>query len=259
MKYRALVAAAMLFAAPPAFPQTHEPEVLEAISLRFRLAADLLPELLPLVEGHGSITGTGDQLLVKTSPARLLQVKEVVGALDVAPQDLWVSVRQVFARRHQPGAWGDESPEVRGTWGSKSFEGFEEGLQSILTQEGREALVEVRQDIPGEKALAIAGDEAVPAIVDDWYYDTLGTGFFVIPHRVGNAASLEIVTRHAVATEADREERELRTTLTGDLGEWIEIGHVLEEHAGRYATFRSLDELDKRTEHSVLVKVESAR
>jgi len=68
--------------------------VLEVITLKYRTVDQVIPVLQPLVAPPGTITGLNNQLVLRTTPANLAQIKQVLATLDAMPRQLVVSVRQ---------------------------------------------------------------------------------------------------------------------------------------------------------------------
>jgi hypothetical protein len=248
----ALVSAALLLAADA------PPEgAVETLTLQHRLAEDVLPELIPLVEGHGAITGADHQIFVRASADRVGRVKERIVTLDVEARGLWISIRQVFDRRRaqRPGALGaqlnPDLAELQGAAADGKFRGFEGEVETLRAHEGEEAFVAIRRDLP----LARRVDRGTEAgIADEWLFESLGAGFYVVPHVATGEVRLEIVTRHG--SDAAGTDRRLQTSVAGRLGEWVEIGRVLDEHAARAPGAAGAEERADRTAHEVLVKVD---
>src|SRR5436309_13426853 len=68
-------------------------QTLEVIPLRHRTLDQVLPALQPLVEPGGALTGQSGQLIVRTSPANLAEIKRALEAIDRPPRRLQISVR----------------------------------------------------------------------------------------------------------------------------------------------------------------------
>src|SRR2546422_9484166 len=68
-------------------------QALEIIPLRHRTVDQVLPALQPLVEPGGALTGQSGQLIVRTSPANLAEIKRALEAIDRPPRRLQISVR----------------------------------------------------------------------------------------------------------------------------------------------------------------------
>ncbi|MGH8708496.1 MAG: secretin N-terminal domain-containing protein, partial [Burkholderiales bacterium] len=66
---------------------------LEVIDLRHTTAEQVLPALRPLLEPGGVLTGQRSQLIVRTSPANLAELRRALEALDAPARRLVISVR----------------------------------------------------------------------------------------------------------------------------------------------------------------------
>ena len=94
----------LLAFAGPAFAQG----TLEVIPLRHRTAEQVIPILRPLLEPGGALSGQYNQLIVRTSPGNLAQIRSALDAIDRPARRLLISVRfdaaQDTARRDVQGA-----------------------------------------------------------------------------------------------------------------------------------------------------------
>lgn len=217
----AVVLGGALWAGPAASAEYR----LEHIPLRHCRPEELLPLLRPIVEGHGMITGGGTAdrpvLLVRSSPPRLTQVRDVVLALDMPPRPLRMSVRQGTAHA------------------IRAFEGFDTWI--VIRREPR----------PEEREAAPLSDGV--AVADDWWAEAIGTGFYVTPWVQGGRVRLQLRTTRTMGNGG----QDRGTTLAGRVGEWIEVGGVLEEHASGHLGLRFEPDRDPRLESSVQVRVET--
>ena len=66
---------------------------LEIIPLRHRTADQVLPALRPLMEPGATLTGQGTQLIVRTSPANLEELRRALDEIDRPQRRLQISVR----------------------------------------------------------------------------------------------------------------------------------------------------------------------
>ena len=57
-------------------------QVLEVITLGYRQAEEVIPMLRPLLAPGGTLTGMNNRLVVRTTPANLAEIKQVLGAVD---------------------------------------------------------------------------------------------------------------------------------------------------------------------------------
>jgi hypothetical protein len=249
----AVLAATVLFGSPPS--EETEPAGVELVPLRYRTSAEVLPALLPVVEGRGAIVGAGEQLLMRGTPQARRDVKALVSMLDVPSRPVRIVVRQVFTRRESgavPAA--AVAGRVPINWLGTRFPGFSSGDQDALGREASETPIRIRPDALSGKQHAAAEADLVAAIVDDWFYATLGRSLFIVPHLLdADHVSVDIVTRLLTPVETPRE---LRTSVEGTLGQWIDISPVLEDHAWLRSGPEHERPRETRTDSVVLVRVE---
>src|SRR5262245_64972253 len=71
--------------------------ILEVIPLRYRQAAEVIPIIQPMLTREGSVSGFQGQLVVRTTPANLEEIKRILADVDAAPRQLLISVRHDLA------------------------------------------------------------------------------------------------------------------------------------------------------------------
>ncbi len=205
--------------------------VTEVLSLSYRDAADIVPVLRPLVPAPGVIRGLSDQLVVRTSPDNLAQIKRILAELDKAPRTLLITVRQGFAeaasRRSIEGSVSSRATAVRAyaTRGAHD----EDHVYELRVLEGREAFIRSGKTraTPGVGP-RITSDGLVRKFSAD--YEQVDSGVYVRPRLNGRSrVSLEISPRQYTAHGRGSFEtgsHTLATTVAGRLGEWISLGGV---------------------------------
>src|SRR4030095_2692061 len=77
-----------------AFAAQAQQQVLEVITLGYRQADEVMPLLRPLLAPGGTLTGTSNRLIVRTTAANLAELKQVLAVIDSRPRQLVISVRQ---------------------------------------------------------------------------------------------------------------------------------------------------------------------
>src|SRR5262249_58812951 len=65
-----------------------DPQVMEVITLGYRQAEEVIPLLRPLLAPGGALTGASNQLIVRTTPANLAELKKVLAVMDSEPRQL---------------------------------------------------------------------------------------------------------------------------------------------------------------------------
>lgn len=207
---------------------------LEVIHLQYRPADEMVNLVRPFLGPDDVIASSGTQLILRTAPERLAQIRRMIGELDRAPRQLEITVR-----RSQSDDMESSGASISGKISDKHESHAQARIystesrsvtvpvQRIRVLEGRPAQIESGQAVPMAKQQIITGlgGTIVTNTID--YRDTT-TGFIVIPRLSGkDAVVLEIHPHSAIPSpqgggklEVQRAHTELRTRL----GEWVELG-----------------------------------
>jgi type II secretory pathway component GspD/PulD (secretin) len=193
--------------------QAHGQGALEIIPLRHRTAEQVLPALRPLMEPGAVLTGQGSQLIVRASPANLAELKRVLDALDRPLRRLQISVR--FDDALDRAAQGVEA-SGRITNRGSSVEVRAQDRQSSAAERVDQRV----QVLEGGRAFISTG-RSTPVYDGSGFRET-SSGFEAIPRLAGGGVLVEIAQR----SDAFARQQALSTTVSGRLGEWLEIGGV---------------------------------
>jgi hypothetical protein len=200
-------------------------QTLEVIQLKYRTADQVVDTLLPLLEPGGTITGRGNQLIVRTSPGNLAELRRALDAIDRQQRRLLVSVRfddAMESSRREIGASGTISNrgarvEVRGADGQGRAE--ERVDQRVQVLDGGRALIQTGASRPVRQRQYIQTPVGVipqeVTVVQD-----MTTGFEVVPRLTQSSVTVEIYAARAGSTAAS-------SVASGRLGEWFELGSVV--------------------------------
>lgn len=267
--------------------------VLEVIPLRYRTAQEVIPVIQPMLGREGSISGFQGQLVVRTTPANLEEIKRILASLDNAPRQLLITVRQdadtdrsrntagvsgsiggEHGRVTVPGSRdprggnvvlreGDDRVRVQVIEG-RSTES-DRTTQSVRVMEGREAFVRVGQSVPVRERQVqrtIVGGQVVERVVDGTQYRDVTTGFYVLPRLSGDRVMLDISPqRESLSTQVPGGVNVQRvvTTVSGRLGEWMEIGGISQDSSGRQSVLLGRTTTAVSDNRRVLIRVEEVR
>jgi len=276
----------------PMLSHAAEKQVLEVISLGYRQADDVIPMLRPLLAPGGTITGTKNQLVVRTTRANMAELKQVLAAVDSAPRRLMISVRQSSGMDTsrdaasvqgsvdvgtnarvtvpgRPGTTGDPGVSVQS--GRTRVEGNVVSSQSARNDQ----LTQSVQVLEGNPAFIRTGQSAI--VPNTQIIDTLtgrqiiqgggqtveaNTGFYATPRVNGDRVTLEIGTSRERLRNLETGSvsgQHVSTVVSGKLGEWIEIGGItqsMEQEQGEVLA-RSRDA--RRHDSRVMLKVEEVQ
>jgi type II secretory pathway component GspD/PulD (secretin) len=257
-------------------------ESLETIPLSHRMAEDLLPILQPLLPPGSVLTGTGNVLLVRTDPATLEQLRATVAQLDRAPRQLLISVGQSSGVDA-----GGTSVRGSGTVGSGDVQvginqppqataGAQAAVRSGSTRdslrtvasvralEGFETYISVGQSRPYTSTSVISGGGwRPPTVVQTTGFQDVQSGFFATPRVNGDRVTLVISSQQQRLTGGGRQSQvataSATTTVSGRLGEWIEIGGSSGQSDGRTTGLVTWGTRTESTQYSAWVKVDEVQ
>ncbi|MGD9952910.1 MAG: secretin N-terminal domain-containing protein [Burkholderiales bacterium] len=193
---------------------------LEIIDLRHTTAERVIPTLRPLLEPGGVLTGQRSQLIVRTSPQNLAELRRALAALDRPARRLAISVRFERADEH---ARSRIEADARVSDRDSRFE--------IRAREARGATagrVDQRlQVLEGSPAFIAEGTSRPLQLRDGVLVQDVATGFEVIPRLAGDWVTLEIAPQRAAPGPAGAVgSTRGATTVRARLGEWVEIGGI---------------------------------
>jgi hypothetical protein len=250
------LAALALVGASSAFAQQR---VLEVITLRYRTADQVIPLLQPFVDRDGSVSGMQNQVIVRTSPANLAEIRRILDQIDAKPRQLVITVRQDVdletARREaalsgRVGIGDDASISVSGQRGRShalvvqggsgdthlrgrisagDLRSSDMNAQRVQVLEGNVAFIRIGQSVPVPSQQVVQTPSGTQ-IVQTTQYRDFATGFQVLPRVAGDTVTVEI------NPQRERPGRQpgsgniqgVSTVVSAPLGEWMEIGGAVE-------------------------------
>jgi type II secretory pathway component GspD/PulD (secretin) len=260
--------------------------VLEVIPLNYRRAEDVIPVLRPLLPPQGSVSGLNNQLIVRTTPQNLEEIKRILATIDAAPRRLMVSVRQdADLERSQRGAQvsgraqvgdnvtvtvpGRPAPPgataqvdgVRARVYSSEAQNTDRVSQQVQVLEGGRAFIRVGQSVP-VRSREYVDTPSGRRVIETTGFQDADTGFFVVPRVSGDTVTLEISTANdslrSPVTGATNVQR-VQTMVSGRLGEWIEIAGIDQQATQRDSEILARSSDARREGRRVLLRVDEVR
>ncbi len=210
-------------------------QALDIIQLHHRGAAELLPQLAPFVERGGALSGLDDKLFLRASKRNQDEIRQLVAALDTPPRRLLVSLRQDGAEAGTAAGAGLSGRIETGSGGTTvSGRGH---LYQADSRSRRDISQQVQTIDGGRAAILVGQSYFLPmrqlvvtpagAIVSETLVQRdLGTGFVVLPRVSGERVTVEISPRDDTPgpLPGSVNTQRLFTTVSGRLGEWMELG-----------------------------------
>ena len=260
-----LLCLALLFAGPVAAQQE-----LEIIPLRSQTVDRVLPTLLPLVEPGGTLIGANDQLFLRASARNREEIKRVLATIDRPSRRLIIRVSQ-----NRDSAGGSRGGEVSGRvvigdssrsrvdarlWDNQGTRSETAG-QMVQTVDGGQAFIQVGRTLPIPMRQATIGPGGA-LISETVVLHDIGRGFFATPRVNGERVTIDISQQADSIGGAGRgsiSTQQLSTTVSGRLGEWIEIGGSSRQVSGNQGGSLGISASSGQDARSIWLKVEEVQ
>lgn len=284
MKLRCLILLCMLgMGGSAALAQTMQ---LEIIPLRHRLVGDVLPVLRPLVSPGGTVTGSANQIIIKSTPENIADIRRVLESIDRARRRLLITVRQDVGGSVSGGeqglsgsystgdvhVYGGASREQRGglvissrdrdgnqvEYHARRLDGSSDdrNIFSVQALEGSPAFIQAGGLVPVHGRNVVVTRGAVISQDTVEYHDAT-SGFYVLPRVNGDIVTLQVAPRlSGTGAHGSFDIQNAETTVSGRLGEWLRIGGIARDSHSRDSGLLSESQQQNRARRSILLKVE---
>lgn len=275
----------------PAFAFANE---LEIIALKHRSAEEVLPIIRPLLDRDAVASGMNYQLILRTSPRNLAQIKKLLESIDTSPRNLKITVMQNVdsetvarltelsgsvgvgrdARVSVPGSGNTSGLNVEAGQGqdrlrahvisTRSLED-DRKTQQLQVLEGNRALVHSGQSVPVPQRQVIQHPWGTQ-VIDSTQYQEVSSGFYVLPRINGDRVTLEITAQNdslapnqPAGNFPNTRIQQTSTTVSGRLGEWLVVGGAGQQRNIDDSTISTRSLSDTREQRNVLIKVEEIK
>jgi hypothetical protein len=220
---------------------------IEVIELKARPLDEILPVIQPFAGADGMVTGMGNTLVIKASPARVEEIRQLLLSLDRPPQRLLITVgnqdnvtgRSSGYRASADVKAGDsrisvnspghpvDSSRAHIRLHDRDVQRAQTSRYQVQALEGRPAYINSGTRIPLQTTQRYY-DRGVPYARRSTQLQDVSSGFYVVPRLQGDEVTLEIVQhddkpgqrRGVINTQS------AGTVVRGRLGEWVELGGV---------------------------------
>lgn len=262
---------------------------LEVIPLQNRMVDDVIHIIRPLVAPGGTVTGMNNQLIVKTTPSNIAEIKQILNRIDHAPRKLMITVKQnIDGNSHLredslTGEYvsdnvqintghnhsneglsisaGDKNSNVRYRTLNSTARADDRNTFKVQALEGRPAFINQGQSIPVDSSTAYVTKHGVVVNQSTDYYETR-SGFYVLPRLNGNQVTLLVATDLSsvqTGSHPTADVQGVETTVTGRLGQWMELGGI--DQSFNHGTRQNFSSSSVRGQElsTVLIKVDEIK
>ena len=259
---------------------------IEIIDLKNRPAEEILPIVKPMLDSDGAISGSGFQLIIRTSPENLSQIKRLINQIDSSPNQLLISVFQgsqreleessqqihahyqdgkIHADVGQPSQSSGTRIETRsggltvgGSIQSTRSKTSDHPIQQLRILEGSAGYIETGQSIPyfSGRVYRQHGHAIVETGTD---YKDINTGFYVRPRLNGKRVILEINPYKESLNRSGAgiiNTQSASTTVQGLVGQWMEIGGIENQSRSSGSSIGRRHETRERQSSRLWIKAE---
>jgi len=261
---------------------------LEVIELKHRMTDDVIEILRPMVVPGGTVTGMNNQIIIKTTPANLAEIKTILDSLDRSPRRLMISVKQDVGgqiqsreqsvsgrystgdvtvgagdtRRSRDGliisGRDEDGNEIRYRAQDSTSYTDDRGTYTVQATEGYPAYINIGQSVPVQSRTGVITPGGGIVISEGTEYVDAGSGFYVMPRLSGNQVTLLIapkLTRVSPGKAPVFDVQNVETTASGQLGEWIELGGLNQQFSDSNRRILSSSSARGSEVRSIYVKV----
>jgi type II secretory pathway component GspD/PulD (secretin) len=237
--------------------------VMEVIPLHNRPAAEIQVLLSPLLEANDRVVDNGAGLIVKTTPERLESLENIIKQLDTPVANLVVTV---FQHSDKTAAELNAEAALAGS-GQIIMHGMNadtrdvnnsRDAQVLRTLDGQPAYIKTGKLTPTQNSSQYGSyNGGISASSNTQILET-STGFAVTPRLSGQRVLIDIEPwTDQTDQNAGVNSQTMHTTLSAELGEWVEIAGSDNTGLQNKASIDSINQLIiKGSNIRLLIKVE---
>jgi hypothetical protein len=240
---------------------------IEVIELRAATLNEVIPVVRPLVGPDGTVTGMGNNLVIKAAPDRVREIRELLVRIDRPPRQLLISVSNSgedvshasgYSGRADirigDGQVGINSPgrpvgdsRARLDVYRQGARGKRSAGQQVHALEGRPAWIHAGSQV------AVHGGYPHGTQMHD-----VTSGFYVVPRVSGTEVMLEIFQHddRPGRLPGTFEIQRAGTVVRGRLGEWVVLGGIDSASKDRHTGLARSQQRESMQSQQIRVKVE---
>lgn len=248
-------------------------EDVSTVKLHYRTANDIAAVITPLLDVNEKVVPTADLLVIKASPARVHDIRELISQLDVKPRMLTITVAHGRGLSHEAlvGSFattstrghnnGDSTLNANGHFYETESDSHGGDIQRVQTLDGKSAVIQFGERTPTPSQIGLAYGPIGGLYTETTQYVNAGSGFKITPRTTGETVTLELApwsAKRSQRGDGSLDTELTQTTLRIPLGEWIEIGGQDLEQSTIQAGLQSQDYATRSENHRIFIRVDQA-
>jgi len=243
---------------------------MRVIPLHNRFASDLHSIITPLLENSERIIANRSSLIIKASPARQIELLNLIKQLDQRLSNLTITVIQsktdtahslnAAARVRvnlSPHRSANLSAKMHARFADTTSLNQSDSQQKIQTLDGKPAYIKTGKIYPVKDINLFHSSDGQPIISSNTRLISATTGFLVTPRLSGKQVNLEITPwSDKMNNNGSLSTQGAHSTVQVNLGVWIEIGGI--DQQSQFSSHATLSHAysTKNNSMKILIKVD---
>lgn len=213
----------------------------ELIELGYRSADEVLPVVQSVLGYEGKVSAYGNKLIINAEPAKIAEIRQLLGQLDTAPKRLLISVDTQEAGSDAADGYqvdgsariGDveigagqgrdaqDRNQVRIIRHSTASRGG--GVQQVQATEGYPAQIQIGQSVP----LTSHSVGPYGQVWQNTQYQNVSQGFYVTAQVIGQNVQVTLSSNNDKLSQQRYgaiDTQQTDTRISGPLGQWLTVG-----------------------------------
>ncbi len=268
---------------------THAQQMqLEIIPLKNRTAEQIIEVVKPLMPPGATISGMNNQLIVKSTPGNLAEIKQLLNSIDQRQRRLLISVsnqqdlistdqsqsisgqidsgsvsicnrQSRIARDQRTIISGADSEGNRISYSVNNHQTTttSSNTYTVQTLDGQPAFIQSGLSVPIQNQQAFINQNGV-VVQDTVEYISATSGFYELPRVNGDRVTPNQTAVRGQVTPTFVVQN-AQTTVSGGLGEWIQIGGLNTASGNNNRGILSDNQSKQTDSRTILIKVEEIR
>jgi len=247
--------------------------VMEVIPLNNRSAPELQQLISPLLEDSERIIANRSKLIIKATPSRQLEIKNLIKHLDTRLNNLSITVIQSKTKtaaalnasaninlNFTSTRASHNSGRIRGRYANTEDFSNTDSQQKIQTLDGKPAFIKTGQTHPIQNTRIVNSAYGYPVISNDTLLIEASTGFQVTPRLSGEQVILEVSPwSDKMNKNGTLSSQSGHSTIRVNLGQWIEIGGIEQQSQHTSTGVLSHAYSTRNKSMRILIKVEKTQ